>query len=96
MTDTMYNHEMPPKVNHFAGTDLVVEHVEKYWCPTIVSTDLTGAKPFRFSEDKRRELVSPCVALYNDVVLIPCLFPWLHYGLARTGESFALPNGGCH
>lgn len=48
LTDTMYNHEMPPRVDHFAGTDLVVEHVEKYWCPTIVSSDLTGGQPFRF------------------------------------------------
>jgi hypothetical protein len=48
MTDTMYNPEKRPQVNHFAGTDLVVEHVEKYWCPSILSTDLTGKPPFRF------------------------------------------------
>ena len=53
LTDTMYNHEMRPKVSHFDGTDLVVEHVEKYWCPTFLSSDLTGRKPFRFKEDKR-------------------------------------------
>ena len=52
LTDTMYNHEMAPHVDHFAGTDLVVEHVEKYWCPTIVSSDLTGGKPFRFAAQK--------------------------------------------
>ena len=52
LTDTMYNHEMAPHVDHFAGTDLVVEHVEKYWCPTIVSSDLTGGKPFRFAARK--------------------------------------------
>jgi nicotinamidase-related amidase len=49
MTDTMYNPERPPGVSHFAGTDLVVEHVEKYWCPTFVSSDLTGKPPFRFA-----------------------------------------------
>ena len=38
-------------VDHFTGTDLVVEHVERYWCPTIESTDLIGEKPFRFAED---------------------------------------------
>lgn len=32
LTDTMYNPERPPGVSHFAGTDLVIEHVEKYWC----------------------------------------------------------------
>ena len=53
MTDTMYNSEMRPFVNHFRGTDLVVEHVEKYWCPTVLSTDLVGGKPFRFADDKR-------------------------------------------
>jgi nicotinamidase-related amidase len=53
LTDGMYDHRMPPKVDHFAGVDLVVEHVEKYWCPSIESTDLAGGKPFRFAEDKR-------------------------------------------
>jgi nicotinamidase-related amidase len=49
MTDTMYNHRMRPFVDHFAGTELVVEHVEKYWCPTIESTDFVGGEPFRFA-----------------------------------------------
>jgi len=53
MTDTMYCSKMKPFVNHFEGTDLVVGHVEKHWCPTILSTDLTGGSPFQFSEDKR-------------------------------------------
>ncbi len=53
LTDTMYNHEMRPKVSHFEGTDLVVAHVEKYWCPTITSQDLTGRPPFRFAADTR-------------------------------------------
>jgi nicotinamidase-related amidase len=52
MTDTMYNHEMAPKVGHFAGTDLVVEHVEKYWCPSCTSADLTGKPAFRFKDAK--------------------------------------------
>src|SRR5207249_2329874 len=37
MTDTMYNPKRAPFVSHFTGTDLVVEHIEKYWCPTITS-----------------------------------------------------------
>ncbi len=52
-TDTMYNPERPPGVDHFTGTDLVVEHVEKFWCPTFTSADLTGRPPFRFKEDHR-------------------------------------------
>jgi nicotinamidase-related amidase len=46
MTDTMYNPERPPGVDHFTGTDLVIEHIEKYWCPSFTSSDLTGKKPF--------------------------------------------------
>jgi len=53
MTDTMYDPRREPKVSHFEGTDLVVEHVEKFWCPTLLSTDLTGRPPFRFQEDSR-------------------------------------------
>ena len=53
MTDTMYNSKMRPQVNHFAGTDLVVEHIEKHWCPSFTSADLTGGAPFRFKEDPR-------------------------------------------
>ncbi len=51
MTDTMYNSQKKPFVNHFRGTDLVVEHVEKYWCPSIESSDFTGKPPFRFRDD---------------------------------------------
>ncbi len=31
LTDTMYNSRKRPFVPHWAGTDLMVEHVEKYW-----------------------------------------------------------------
>jgi nicotinamidase-related amidase len=48
MTDTMYNPDRPPGVSHFAGTDLMVEHVERYWCPTFSSSDITGKASFRF------------------------------------------------
>jgi nicotinamidase-related amidase len=53
LTDTMYNPERPPGVSHFDGTDLVIGHVEKYWCPSITSTDLTGKPAFRFKADTR-------------------------------------------
>ena len=52
LTDTMYNPEKAPKVSHFAGTDLVVEHVEKYWCPSFTSADLTGKPAFKFKGAK--------------------------------------------
>lgn len=57
MTDTMYNPAKAPFVHHCTGTDLVVEHIEKHWCPTITSVDLLGGKEFRFSEDKRPHVV---------------------------------------
>ena len=54
LTDTMYNPKMSPWVDHFSGTDLVTEHVEKYWCPTITSNQVLGGKPFHFAADVRR------------------------------------------
>lgn len=53
MTDTMYNPDHPPGVSHFEGTDRVVEHVERYWCPSFVSSDITGKSAFRFAHDPR-------------------------------------------
>jgi type 1 glutamine amidotransferase len=57
MTDTMYNSRRSPYVPHVRGTDLVVEHIEQHWCPTITSTSFTGAAPFRFSEATRPHVV---------------------------------------
>jgi nicotinamidase-related amidase len=54
ITDTMYNPEKSPHITHFAGTDLVIEHIEKYWCPSFTSTDITGRPPFRFKDDPRK------------------------------------------
>lgn len=53
LTDTMYNSRKKPFVDHHAGTDLVIRHVEKYWCPSFTSGDLTGGPPFRFGDDPR-------------------------------------------
>jgi len=57
MTDTMYNSRMRPFVSHFTGTDLIVEHLEKYVCPTITSTAFTGQPRFCFRNDKRPRVV---------------------------------------
>jgi len=40
MTDSMYNPAMPPYVDHDEGTELVVQHIEKYWCSTITSDQI--------------------------------------------------------
>jgi nicotinamidase-related amidase len=43
LTDAMYNPQMPPYVSHDEGTALVIEYIEKYWCPTILSQDLLSS-----------------------------------------------------
>jgi type 1 glutamine amidotransferase len=43
LTDTMYNPRMRPFVPHEKGTELVIEHVEKHWAPTITSEQVLGA-----------------------------------------------------
>jgi nicotinamidase-related amidase len=40
LTDAMYNPASPPHVSHAAGTELVIEHIEKYCAPSILSDDL--------------------------------------------------------
>jgi hypothetical protein len=42
LTDTMYNPRMRPMVEHSAGTDLVVRHIERHWCPTTTSAALAA------------------------------------------------------
>ncbi len=53
LTDAMYNSKMWPYVSHFTGNSLIAQYIETYVCPSIVSTDFTGRKQFRFSADKR-------------------------------------------
>jgi nicotinamidase-related amidase len=43
LTDAMYNPADRPFVTHAQGTELVIEHIEKYWCPTLLSRDFTAA-----------------------------------------------------
>jgi nicotinamidase-related amidase len=52
MTDTMYNPKASPYVSHFEGTRLIIEHIEKYVCPTITSDQVIGGTPFQFKGDK--------------------------------------------
>jgi nicotinamidase-related amidase len=40
LTDAMYNPKMNPKVSHQRGTELIIEHIEQHWCPTIDSKQL--------------------------------------------------------
>lgn len=52
LTDTMYNPRSRPFVPHERGTDLVVAHVEKNWCPTITSDQVLGKSPGRDAEPR--------------------------------------------
>lgn len=57
MTDAMYNSYAAPYVSHFRGTELIVEHIEKYWCPSITSAAFLGGEPFRFRADQPPKMV---------------------------------------
>ena len=41
LTDSMYDPRKRPFVSHARGTELVIEHIEATWCPSILSDDLT-------------------------------------------------------
>lgn len=45
MTDALYDPRDPPFVSHTRGTELIVEHIEKYWCPSILSESLCRVVP---------------------------------------------------
>jgi nicotinamidase-related amidase len=45
LTDALYDPRQPPYVSHARGTELVVEHIERYWCPSIDSADLIEVVP---------------------------------------------------
>ena len=41
LTDAMYDPRTRPFVSHMRGTELVIEHIESKWCPSIMSDGLT-------------------------------------------------------
>lgn len=45
LTDALYDPREPPHVSHARGTEIVVEHIERYLCPSILSEDLTRVVP---------------------------------------------------
>ena len=40
LTDCLYDPAKEPQVSHDRGTELIVEHIEKFWCPSIGSEDI--------------------------------------------------------
>lgn len=83
LTDTMYNPERKPFVSHFTGTDLIVEHIEKWVCPTITSDQFIGGKPFVFSADKRPHVVA--VILEKEYRTNETLPP---FALSQLGKNY--------
>jgi type 1 glutamine amidotransferase len=53
MTDTMYDSRQSPRVSHIRGTELIINYIEQYVCPTITSSSLLGGPAFRFRQDQR-------------------------------------------
>ncbi len=43
LTDAMYDPEDRPFVSHERGTELVVQYIEKYWCPSALSDEVVRA-----------------------------------------------------
>ncbi len=71
LTDTMYNPERWPYVTHFVGTDLIVEHIEKFVSPTITSVDFLGGEAFRFKNDRRKILMVISEDEYKTEITLP-------------------------
>lgn len=49
LTDAMYNPKCWPFVDHYRGTEIFLEHVEKFIAPSITSDQIIGGRPFTFS-----------------------------------------------
>jgi hypothetical protein len=45
LTDAMYDPRKRPFVSHARGTELVIEHIEADWCPSILGEDLMRVIP---------------------------------------------------
>ena len=57
LTDTMYDPNAWPYASHFTGTDLIVDHIERWICPTVTSDQILGDQPFSFARDQRLKLL---------------------------------------
>ena len=45
LTDALYDPRDPPYVSHARGLELVIEHIETYWCPSILGESLMALVP---------------------------------------------------
>jgi hypothetical protein len=53
LTDSMYDPRTRPFVSHARGTELVIEHIETMWCPSILSEDLVRVVPGSADPERR-------------------------------------------
>lgn len=45
LTDALYDPRDRPYVSHTRGTEMIIEHIERHWCPSILGRDLTKVIP---------------------------------------------------
>lgn len=45
LTDALYDPRDRPYVSHARGTEMIIEHIEQHWCPSILGRDLTKVIP---------------------------------------------------
>jgi nicotinamidase-related amidase len=43
LTDSLYNPSLRPYVSHDEGTELIIGYIEKFWCPSVTSTEIVAA-----------------------------------------------------
>ena len=43
LTDSLYNPALRPYVSHDQGTELIIGYIEKFWCPSVSSTEIMTA-----------------------------------------------------
>ncbi len=82
LTDAMYNPQSWPYVSHFTGNDLIVEHIERYVCPTITSDQILGGETFRFEHDTRPHVV---IRIAEDDETESA---WRRFAVEGLGKSF--------
>ena len=85
LTDTMYNPARRPYVSHFTGTERIIDHVERFVCPTITSNQIIGGQPFRFKDDTR-----PRVAVMMAEDEYETNRTLTHFALTNLGHDFAV------
>lgn len=71
MTDTMYNPQRAPFVHHHGGTQLIIEHIEKFVAPSITSVDFVGGQPFQYSDQPKKVVMLIGDDEYKTEVTLP-------------------------